>query len=79
MIEGKTPIFARGKLLEKVSRVLLQRYVFAGVLIRGFCPRQDRPHCRAIVKRTHGADGQVGSERPCLVQNRLGDFHTHPS
>ena len=30
---------------------------------------------------THSVDQQVGSERPCLVQNRLrfGDFYTHSS
>jgi len=32
-----------------------------------------------VLKLNHGADEQVGSVRPCLVQSRLGEFYTHSS
>jgi hypothetical protein len=58
--------------------VLLTRFFFAGALTRRICTLQDRPLCGFVLKLVIGVDELVGFVRPCLAQNRSGEFNTHP-
>jgi hypothetical protein len=64
-------------ILKKKFRGLIAAIFFRRCTELWFCARQDRPHCRLVLKLNHGVDEQVGSIRFCLAQSRYGEFYTH--
>jgi hypothetical protein len=72
--EGNTPNFARDQFLENFLRIIERIRTPKLSIIAPALVRTD-PHHGFECKLNHGADEQVASLGPCLVQDRLGDLY----